>query len=77
MLRALICINMNIIDTLCMWNQCVTDKRGRCKYLVWLKSEECVNPGDGVRISYQRDVWHKREDGWQVLLMKSLKALKK
>lgn len=67
MLSAVVFINENIIDTVCMWNQCIENKKGQHQYKCWLKS----NARGAVT------VWHKREDGWEILLTKALKALSK
>jgi hypothetical protein len=83
MLSALICINTNLIDKICMWNQSEVNKRGQYKYLVWLESDRIkaslavlsTSTKQRVKGAWQKEVWHKQEDGWQVLLMKSLKAL--
>jgi hypothetical protein len=86
MLRALIYVNSETVDVLCMWNQGVTDKKGRHKYLVWLHSEvstksEIPTSEKNLALWKQQKefkvVWHKREDGWSELVIKSLQALKK
>jgi hypothetical protein len=67
MLRAVIWLNKGIVDTLCMLNKETINKRGQHKYVVWLEFEPLLSV---------KEVWHKREDGWRVLVIKSLKALK-
>ena len=75
MLRALICINTDMIDRLCMWNQGVANKQGQYRYLVWLESKRNAALEIGKRLPFQKEVWHNREEGWQVLVMKSLEVL--
>jgi hypothetical protein len=66
MLTAVIFINENVIDTVCMWNQNIENKKGQHQYKCWLKGNE----------KRAVIVWHKREDGWEVLLTKALKSIK-
>lgn len=69
MLVAAVLINGRLIDQLYMWNQGEV-KNGKHKYLVWLDSDRFGEK------DIKKEVWHKREDSWQVLVTKSLKALK-
>jgi len=58
-------INKTIVDTVYMHNQGV-EKRGKFLYKVWKDSDK----------KNIKEVWHKREDGWEKLLSLSLKKLK-
>jgi len=58
-------INKTIVDTVYMHNQGV-EKNGKFLYRVWKDSDK----------KNIKEVWHKREGGWEKLLSLSLKKLK-
>jgi hypothetical protein len=64
MLISYIYINKTMIDAICMHNQGLK-KDGKFLYKVWKDSDR----------KNIKEVWHKREDGWEKLLSLSLKKL--
>ena len=64
MLISYIFINMEPVDSVYMHNQAIK-KNGKSLYKVWKSSDK----------KNIKDVWHKREDGWEKLLSLSLKKL--
>jgi len=64
MLISYVFLNKTIVDTVCMHNQGI-EKNGKFLYWVWKDSDK----------NYIKEVWHKREDGWEKLLTLSLKKL--
>ena len=70
MLIALININYDTIDTVCMRNLGTLNSKGEHKYNVWLESEREKGSNTHMKV-----VWHKREDGWSKLLQKTLRSL--
>ena len=64
MLYSYIYINKERVDIVCMHNQCLK-KNGKFLYKVWKESDK-----ENIK-----EVWHKREDGWEKLLSLALKKL--
>lgn len=64
MLISYIFINERRVDIVYMHNQGI-EKSGKFLYKVWKDSDK-----ENVK-----EVWHKREDGWEKLLSLSLKKL--
>ena len=64
MLLSYIVINRIVIDIIYMHNQEIV-KRGKHLYSVWKDSDK-----ENIK-----QVWHKRDDGWQKLLSLVLKKL--
>ena len=66
MLISYVFINKKMIDAVCMHNQGF-EKNGKFLYKVWKDSDR----------KNIKEVWHKREDGWEKLLYLSLKKLER